>query len=492
MISPYETKDGISIQMVGLEDRKPSEAGKLLAKLDESSGKGGLVQFRADSNFLMHLGSVATRLQLPVGVLARLWVAERLAKELAFDNASIEKWLDERHQEILGRVAEFDLGPVQMIHMVPQNRELKIDPEKMRKIHNDLPPVERITEFNGRINRLGYKTEKSFRNSDKMSGVVQVFRTGQLESVRILHVDEMSEALYGDQLDDDLIRAIWSYGGALSSLGIALPLKVFLRFSGLKGLTLRSRYYRETTTVFDDDSFSIPPVEITDWSMLKRIESTAAELRSTLDVLWNAAGFRGSPNYSSDGTWRGPLDDRADSELERRTKPVVPSKADLRIDVTDPTGQALQHAHVVLIAENKTIVSGKTNATGQVTLSPPKKGLATVFCAHAHALPHIETNFDKERKLVVQLELCSNGGSIVCENGTGHIPGLQGHLNPIKDTANRLYLYADNIAIEGGVQQPCSFKLGQELRLEDAQGVVMKIRIHDIIGRTSLIEYHFD
>jgi hypothetical protein len=471
-----------------------SRAGKLgkvsgIRAQDENSDKGGLVQFRVESGFLAQLSAVASRMQLPVGVLARLWVAERLAQELAFDNVSIEKWLAERYAEISEKISQFDPGPVQIMHMIPQNLELNIEPELMPKIHNQLPPIERIAEYSGRINRLGYQTIKIYRDTDKMNGYVQAFRTGQLESVRVLHVSEQLEALYGDQLDDDLIRAVWSYGGALYNLGVALPLKIFLRFSGLNGLTLRSRHHHGSVTLFDEDSFNLPVIEITDWSMLKNLESTAVALQQALDILWNAAGFSRSPSYSNNDTWRGSLDDRMYSQMENKSLPAAPSKAEVRINVTDSEGQPLQNAHVVLVAQNKTIVGDKTNATGQVILSPPKKGLATVFCAHPHALPYMKTSFDKLHPVHIQLETSSNGGSIICD-GTGYIPEFEGRLNPIRDTSDRLYLYADNIAIEGGGQQPYSFKLGQELSLEDAQGVMMKIKIHDVIGKTSLIEYH--
>ena len=76
-------------------------------------------------------------------------------------------------------------------------------------------------------------------------------------------------------------------------------------------------------------------------------------------------------------------------------------------------------------------------------------------------------------------------------HSTGHIPGLEGRLNPILDTHNRMYLYADNIAINGGVQQPSTFEVDVPFELEDANGVFMQIRVLHIQGRTSLLQYAF-
>lgn len=73
--------------------------------------------------------------------------------------------------------------------------------------------------------------------------------------------------------------------------------------------------------------------------------------------------------------------------------------------------------------------------------------------------------------------------------GTGYIPGLQGRLNPILDTNNRTYLYADNIAINGGQNQPVTFSVNTPCELEDCDGVVMEVTVLHIQGRTSLLQF---
>ena len=50
---------------------------------------------------------------------------------------------------------------------------------------------------------------------------------------------------------------------------------------------------------------------------------------------------------------------------------------------------------------------------------------------------------------------------MIFPKATGHIPGLRGRLNPIRNTSDRTYLYADNVAIEEGRPQPVSFPAGQ-------------------------------
>lgn len=53
----------------------------------------------------------------------------------------------------------------------------------------------------------------------------------------------------------------------------------------------------------------------------------------------------------------------------------------------------------------------------------------------------------------------------------------------------RTALYASNIAIEQGRQQPVHFVPGEDLRLTDADGVEMIGRIVEIVGRSALVEY---
>jgi hypothetical protein len=66
---------------------------------------------------------------------------------------------------------------------------------------------------------------------------------------------------------------------------------------------------------------------------------------------------------------------------------------------------------------------------------------------------------------------------------------LDGRLNTIRDNLNRTYLYADNIAIESGETQPVAFQLGEPIEVEDRNGQAFDIKVIEIIGRSSLIEF---
>ncbi len=71
----------------------------------------------------------------------------------------------------------------------------------------------------------------------------------------------------------------------------------------------------------------------------------------------------------------------------------------------------------------------------------------------------------------------------------GEIPGLTGQLNPILDEMGRTYLYASNIAIDGGKAQPVHFDFDTEIHLVDTLGFEATVRIAQMVGRSALLEY---
>ena len=82
-----------------------------------------------------------------------------------------------------------------------------------------------------------------------------------------------------------------------------------------------------------------------------------------------------------------------------------------------------------------------------------------------------------------------DGGAVIFPAYSGHLPGLKGRLNPIRDAPDRTYLYAPSIAINDGETEPVDFLPGEELHLADADGNERWVRIIAIEGRSALVEY---
>ncbi|MXZ41280.1 MAG: DUF4062 domain-containing protein [Caldilineaceae bacterium SB0666_bin_21] len=154
-------------------------------------------------------------------------------------------------------------------------------------------------------------------------------------------------------------------------------------------------------------------------------------------------------------------------------------------------GGVLADVEVLALFPNKTWKRSVTDRYGEAHFSLYSGFLPmTVFAARHGFTAGVEYNWiPVERPLCLELDVQASGGSAVFAEGTGYLPGLAGRLEPILDTYDRTYLYAANIAINDGLQQPVDFNLGDDLHLKDADGYELSVRVVDIVGRSSLIEY---
>ncbi len=156
-------------------------------------------------------------------------------------------------------------------------------------------------------------------------------------------------------------------------------------------------------------------------------------------------------------------------------------------------GQPIAGADVLGLFPNKTWKHVTTGENGEAILDLHSVHLPmTVFVAAEGVTAHVEHDWvPAERVLHIELSTMPNGGAVIFPEAKGTLPRLKGRLNPIRDTLDRTYLYASNIAINEGLQQqPVAFVPGEELRLTDADGNELLARIIAIVGRSSLIEYY--
>ena len=172
---------------------------------------------------------------------------------------------------------------------------------------------------------------------------------------------------------------------------------------------------------------------------------------------------------------------RSRGDAPTATEPTGDDTTMIHPDPKEPTGRAARFRAAL------------TDRDGVASLDLHSTHLPmTVFAAAEGCAAHAETGWiPAGGALAVELFPLSDGGSMVINAGTGHIPGLTGRLNPIRDMSDRTYLYADNVAINGGQPQPVSFAPGDEqMQLVDANGNEFLVRVVAIIGRSSLLEYN--
>ena len=154
-------------------------------------------------------------------------------------------------------------------------------------------------------------------------------------------------------------------------------------------------------------------------------------------------------------------------------------------------GTELADVDVLALFPDHTWKRVSTDARGQAHLQLRSGHLPmTIFAAAPGYAACIERDWiPAERPLALEMSPLSDGGTVIFPEATGTLPGLEGRLNPIRDSHGRAYLYASNIAVNEGQAQPVHFLLGEELRLTDADGNELWVRIIDIAGRSALVEY---
>ena len=151
----------------------------------------------------------------------------------------------------------------------------------------------------------------------------------------------------------------------------------------------------------------------------------------------------------------------------------------------------LSGADILALFPNKTWKRANTNDDGEASVELYTSHLPmTVFAAAAGHAARLERDWTPSQgALTLELRPLPDGGSAVFPEAVGHLPILKGRLNPIRDTSDRTYLYASNIAINQGQPQPVHFAPGEELRLTDADGREALVRILDVVGRSALLEF---
>ena len=162
---------------------------------------------------------------------------------------------------------------------------------------------------------------------------------------------------------------------------------------------------------------------------------------------------------------------------------------EVRFRLRTPEGAGVADAAILAAYSNGTYRTGRTDSEGDWTLDLYRTDQEmTVLAAAPDHLPLSRTVVPEEGPAEFAMEPSTDGrSSILFTKSTGHIPGIEGRLNPIND--GRIYFYADNIAVDDRVANPAPIEIGESLHLIDVYGIETEIRFIVVTAQFSLIEY---
>ena len=155
------------------------------------------------------------------------------------------------------------------------------------------------------------------------------------------------------------------------------------------------------------------------------------------------------------------------------------------------SGEPLPGVMVLAMYPNGTWQQAISDESGEALLDLYTTNLPmTVYVAAQGYAAGLEQEWLPDRGgVLIDLARLENGGATIFTDSQGQLPGLRGRLNPKRDSSDRTYLYADNIAIDEGRRQPVPFRLGKPMRITDSFGVEMSVTFMDFTGRCALVEY---
>ena len=158
------------------------------------------------------------------------------------------------------------------------------------------------------------------------------------------------------------------------------------------------------------------------------------------------------------------------------------------IKVVNEKEQLVKSAKVVLIANNSTYLEGQSDEKGLAHFIIRTRKLYTVLIAHPKYPAVMFRNINPKEDIEVRIEKTAEFGSVII-NKSGQIPGIMGKIEPIRKSDKGFALYADNIAIDGGGNQPYDFELNKSISLEDNGGNTLHLTFRFFQGRIALIDY---
>jgi Putative DNA-binding domain len=199
----------------------------------------------------------------------------------------------------------FVAGSKIVLHIIPLDAftsPRQIDVVAIANQATALPPMH-SNSWNMRLNLDGVMSF-SIRPEGAAYSYTQIYRTGILEVVEgtlLNHLHEGLRTIPHIAVEREILRYVGRCLETLRAWDVGLPLVVGMTWTGTAGLTMgRDPFDIGGYYAIDRDLLFLPDGSVFEWSI-----NPGAVLKPMFDLVWNACGKQGSPNFDERGNWIG-------------------------------------------------------------------------------------------------------------------------------------------------------------------------------------------
>ena len=196
-------------------------------------------------------------------------------------------------------------GPKFVLHIFPLSAtddSASVDIQRVARGDVSIRPMN-ASGWNTRMNLDGCLVHDS-DGEKPCRTYAQLYRSGIIEFVESRLFCSRSGKVDGlippDVLERAAVTAVRDGFKVLASLEIEAPILVLAAMTGVKGFAMAGNHgsFRDECRYVDRDDLVFP--EVLSESMNPNVPVL---LRPIFDAIWQSAGFPGSLNYTTDGTW---------------------------------------------------------------------------------------------------------------------------------------------------------------------------------------------
>ncbi len=191
----------------------------------------------------------------------------------------------------------FSPGPKIILHCLPFDAfsaTQRLDVVGLRP--DRLRPM-RASGWSHRINFNGLLT---YSGGTEAYSYVQLYRNGILEAVdaSLLGGGPEKNFIPSVAFEEALLSYLPSCLALLQLLGCGLPVFIALSLTNVKGFFMGVQSWDRREAI-EENTLMLPEAEVADYGV-----AAATILKPLFDMIWNAAGYPGSLNFDSSGTWK--------------------------------------------------------------------------------------------------------------------------------------------------------------------------------------------